>query len=684
MFQVFQPTQIASTEQGQEAIAEGAKSVGQASIEGATVAGQFESRDNLLMATSTLNKAQMTASLGMYEHPDQAAQIAQSYNATAANIQKNTPLNLEDKEFYGRQSLYMNNSVNFEANKIQIDQGKLTQQLNFQSAFPAFLNTYRQNLINNPDLAVKQGQDMMDTMQGMVKNGVFTPDAYGKFVSTINDSQQAATMVLNATNSGKINAANYTAYAINAGQANNPNLPINANTASHKITFDSDTTYRDSVSGLAQGAPVNYNAILNMTPAQRQTWSLTQQGSAQADGDFQSGMSLPAIQAKISALKNTKILTYQQQGYLARQENNLENVKNGNALESTTAGNAQQIETAQKMAAINNNAALSPQEKAQATGQVINNHIAGMINLGRAQQFPPQYVNPVPASLSINSQNSFAQNGDPNQAINTIASLTPANRPWLAKTMAKPAQQGAAYSCGLLIGTPNQPFCSTLIRANQDGNDYSKIEAPEGNGSVNNYINSQLVNSLAPQLNYLRGLPNGGQQASMMLSTLNNVVKYQASVNGDYNLSNMSDYISGISKNMGAAFNITKGSTNNGSSYAFNTNEIKIQPNQASNLANFLTDQVAQHGNVPSDTRVTYNPIGDYNPVMQGNMTVGYSPTGDVIVSDPDGNIYYRHPYTASMQAAADVYASQQNNSSPNQTLLQTIEKNIIPTVEAL
>lgn len=679
MFQIFQPTQIASTEQGQEAIAQGAKEVGQAGIEGAEVAGQFESRDNLLMATSALNKAQQTANLQLYENPSDAKTIQDQYNTTSANIEKNTPLNLEDKEFFGRQSLYMNNDVNSTANRIQVDQGKLTQQINFQTNFPAFLNTYRQNLINNPDLATKQGADMMTTMQGMVQNGIFTPDAYGKFVSTINDSQQAATMVLKATNGGKINAANYTAYAINAGEANNPNLPINAHTAAQKITFDNDTTYRDSIGGLAQGGPVNYNAILNMTPAQRQTWALTQQGSAQADGDFQSGMSYPAIQANIKALQSMKSLTYQQQGYLNRAVNIVNGIKSGNALESTTAGNAQQIETAQKMAAIQNNAALTPQEKAQMTGQVINNHISGMINLGRAQQFPPQYVNPVPAALSIASQNSFAQNGDPNQAINTMASLTPANRPWLAKTMAKPAQQGAAYTCGLLIGTPNQPFCSTLIKANQDGNDYSKIEAPEGSGSVNNYINSQLVSTLAPQLNYLRGLPNGGQMASMMLGTMNNVVKYQASVNGDYNLSNASDYINSISKNMQTAFPIIKGSN-----YAFNTNEIKIQPNQASSLANFLVDQVGQHGNAPSDTSVTYNPIGDYNPIMQGNMAVGYSPTGDVIVSDPSGNIYYRHPYTASMQAAADQYAKQQTNSTPNQTLLQTIEKNIIPTIGAI
>lgn len=638
----FQP-QAPVEPTGEEALAQGLGQLSQGAMAAAGSVGYVESKANLIVAMNSAQQAQRNANAQMLQNPGQAEDIATKMNSTISAITQNASLNSDDRYELERMSSWQTGSLNDQADRISIGQAKLQNELNFQTQFPTTLQNIAGLAITNPDLANQQTEALIQTAQGMVKSGNMTMDQYSKVTDMAGRLYSIAGEHISAGASGNQNAQQYHQYAHIAGQASNPNLPQNYTSSSISANLNADQTYDDSIAGVYQGK-INPMPAINGSPAQFENWISTVQGVTSANAAKTAGVPLQQIQARFNYLHSqaSESLTTSQQAEMHQLSNIIADSKNPGYFEQTTAGQQLIGDYNQKQAAIDGNNALSDTQKQQQTAGNINNFVTAYINGSKAQGLPSSSIAPIPPSVSAPVQGAFNINQDPQSAVNMIGLLNPRNRPFLANSMGKPEQQMSVYVCGNLIGTPQQSFCNEVITANQSGRDFSMLKNPEGvSGNLDNNIKASIVSNMAPTFSYLRSQPNGDQQASALINSITNVVKYNATQNPDaiqngLSSSQINTYVNNAAKSVNAAFPVISG---NG--YSFNTKQVNITQSQAQNLSDYMIRHVNQ--NLPA------------NMSLNNNYTTVSLPDGNIGVMDQNRNVVYSEPYTNSLLQAANM-----------------------------
>jgi hypothetical protein len=625
---------------------------------------QEKSAAFLLQATSSAAGIKNDALLKLKTHPQLASQIAQDTEQQFDTIKNSTPVNSKTK---GQLDVLLQSSfqqVNTQAQLTDYQTNRYKLQSNFYTEWPNVLKDLYSSV--SDDKLFQQKLNMAHlAVEKALTGRIITPQQGGVLFKTLShtlDSLQTLHQLQQNPHarSADLQIALASPFAQNLDKST---TPISHDTLHLQNHYDNDLTLQGIKSDLVKGNAINPLAWMKLkSDTQLNEVVLFGQGVQKAQGLFNNGENWQLLKQRFSEL-NTKnsLLTQAEKGEKAA----LQHLFNG-----FNAGDYAQIiqETPQGQALLKDYAqnynSVDPRT-------AYNDYISRSVQLGHAMQIDNHFIQPIPNDLKQQAQSAFIQGADPDSLLDVLDKHDPANKVYVAASLKNPLQQEVAYTVGTLQGNTDPSFLKQLIRANQAGQDFSKItianttDSDVNDKSLKHFVVAQLQSHsgfLGNLYNAVRDEPNTDSSdifnylslsgdPSRTLSIVNmatNYVKYQGLIHNDLALKDINNTMQTFNEHFAKAYRIAKGT-----GYIFNTKDLGMTNSEAAHLAKHVTDKAYQALGIKDKETSWTNELKTYFTVNRNPLTITNTPDGLIIAVDHAGTVVYSQLFTDSLVTTA-------------------------------
>jgi hypothetical protein len=620
---------------------------------------QEKSTALLLKATSGIEQIKTDAKLKLKLHPELAQQISDDAKQQLDTLKSHTALN---KKY----QLQLDNNLQSSFRTIQA-QAQLTDDAIHQRQLQSRFYTEWPVILQDLYTSVSDGklfQQKCDLAHQSIEKAllgrVITPEQSSVLFKTLShtlDSLQELHQLQQNPNTRashlQIALASPFAQAIDKS-----NTPIAAETQQLQNHYHTDLTLRGIKSDLIQGNAINPLAWMKLTPDHLNEVTLFTAGVQKTQGLFNNGENWPLLKQRLAELNNKAgLLTQTEKGERASLQHLINGFNAGDysqIIQQTPQGQALLKDYAQNYNSVDPRAAY-------------NDYISRSVQLGHAMQIDQHFIQPIPNDLKQQAQSAFIQGADPDALLQTLEKHDPANKVYLAASLKKPLEQEVAYTAGMLQGHTDLSFLKQLIRANQTGQDFSKIgiaNAPDSDvndKSLKHFVVTQLqshssflghlYNAISDDppsdnsdiFNYL-SLSADPSRTLAIVDMATHYVKYQGLIHNDLALKDVNNYMQTFNKNFAKAYRISKGT-----GYIFNTKGLEMTDSEAAHLAQHIADKAYQALGIKDKNETWINELKTYFTRDRNPLTITNTPDGLIIAVDQAGTVVYSQPFTDSL-----------------------------------
>jgi hypothetical protein len=618
---------------------------------------QEKSAALLLKATSSIEQIKMDAKLKLKLHPELAQKISEDTKLQLDNIKNHTALNKKHQ-------LQLDSNVQSSALEIHA-QAQLsdyeTHRRQLQSSFYTEWPHVLQDLYTSvsDDKQFKQKIDIThQSIEKALLGRVITPEQASVLFKTLSHSldslQELHHLQQNPdTRSSQLNIALASPFAQGIDKSNTPISPA----AQHlQDYYHNDLTLRGIKSDLVQGNAINPLAWMKLTPDHLNEVTLFAQGIQKTKGLFNNGEHWPLLKQRMEALSNKNgLLTQTEKGERASLQHLIKGFNAGDyaqIIQATPQGQALLKDYAQNYNSVDPRAAY-------------NDYISRSVQLGHAMQIDNHFIQPIPNDLKQQAQSTFIQGADPDSLLDVLNKHDPANKVYLAASLKKPLEQEVAYTVGMLQDSTEPAFLKQLIRANQTGQDFSKInianvkDSNVSDKSLKNILVAKLHESNNDIFSYLSQSSDPSRALSIVQMAMN-YSKYQGLIHHDLALKNINDYIQSFTDHFSKSYQISSGSN-----YCFDLKSLAITDYEAAILADHIRDKACEALGLHKSTldkipdkvddaikQMWQEGVQNLIEYFGGNrnaLNITNTPDGLIIAVDQAGTVVYSQPFTDSL-----------------------------------
>ena len=623
---------------------------------------QEKSAALLLKATSSIEQIKMDAKLKLKLHPELAQKISEDTKLQLDNIKNHTALNKKHQ-------LQLDSNVQSSALEIHA-QAQLsdyeTHRRQLQSSFYTEWPHVLQDLYTSvsDDKQFKQKIDIThQSIEKALLGRVITPEQASVLFKTLSHSldslQELHHLQQNSdTRSSQLNIALASPFAQGIDKSN---TPISLSIQHLQDYYHNDLTLRGIKSDLVQGNAINPLAWMKLTPNHLNEVTLFTQGVQKIKGLFNNGENWPLLKQRLAALNNkTGLLTQTEKGERASLQHLINGFNAGDyaqIIQETPQGQALLKDYAQNYNSVDPRAAY-------------NDYISRSVQLGHAMQIDNHFIQPIPNDLKQQAQSAFIQGADSDNLLDVLNKHDPANKVYLAASLKKPLEQEVAYTVGMLQDSTEPAFLKQLIRANQTGQDFSKInianvkDSNVSDKSLKNILVAKLHESNNDIFSYLSQSSDPSRALSIVQMAMN-YSKYQGLIHHDLALKNINDYIQSFTDHFSKSYQISSGSN-----YCFDLKSLAITDYEAAMLADHIRDKAYEalgiHPSIPDKMpdkvddaikQMWQEGVQNLVEYFGGNrnaLNITNTPDGLIIAVDQAGTVVYSQPFTDSLVTYAD------------------------------
>ncbi|RDH39886.1 MAG: hypothetical protein CFE62_006675 [Candidatus Aquirickettsiella gammari] len=618
---------------------------------------QEKSAALLLKATSSIEQIKMDAKLKLKLHPELAQKISEDTKLQLDNIKNHTALNKKHQ-------LQLDSNVQSSALEIHA-QAQLsdyeTHRRQLQSSFYTEWPHVLQDLYTSvsDDKQFKQKIDIThQSIEKALLGRVITPEQASVLFKTLSHSldslQELHHLQQNPdTRSSQLNIALASPFAQGIDKSNTPISPATQHLQDY---YHNDLTLRGIKSDLVQGNAINPLAWMKLTPDHLNEVTLFAQGIQKTKGLFNNGEHWPLLKQCMEALSNKNgLLTQTEKGERASLQHLIKGFNAGDyaqIIQATPQGQALLKDYAQNYNSVDPRAAY-------------NDYISRSVQLGHAMQIDNHFIQPIPNDLKQQAQSTFIQGADPDSLLDVLNKHDPANKVYLAASLKKPLEQEVAYTVGMLQDSTEPAFLKQLIRANQTGQDFSKInianvkDSNVSDKSLKNILVAKLHESNNDIFSYLSQSSDPSRALSIVQMAMN-YSKYQGLIHHDLALKNINDYIQSFTDHFSKSYQISSGSN-----YCFDLKSLAITDYEAAILADHIRDKACEALGLHKSTldkipdkvddaikQMWQEGVQNLIEYFGGNrnaLNITNTPDGLIIAVDQAGTVVYSQPFTDSL-----------------------------------
>jgi len=222
-----------------------------------------------------------------------------------------------------------------------------------------------------------------------------------------------------------------------------------------------------------------------------------------------------------------------------------------------------------------------------------------------------------------------------------------------------------AYTVGMLQDSTEPAFLKQLIRANQTGQDFSKInianvkDSNVSDKSLKNILVAKLHESNNDIFSYLSQSSDPSRALSIVQMAMN-YSKYQGLIHHDLDLKNINDYIQSFTDHFSKSYQISSGSN-----YCFDLKSLAITDYEAAILADHIRDKACEALGLHKSTldkipdkvddaikQMWQEGVQNLIEYFGGNrnaLNITNTPDGLIIAVDQAGTVVYSQPFTDSL-----------------------------------
>jgi hypothetical protein len=257
-----------------------------------------------------------------------------------------------------------------------------------------------------------------------------------------------------------------------------------------------------------------------------------------------------------------------------------------------------------------------------------------MYSLGEAMHIPSKFIRSLPQQLINHASQAFEQDGNPQDLINNINSLSSENRVELAKGLKKPEQQEIAYTIGMGSNYSMLPkFKNDVVKAQQPNAFDDKLIKQSSKKSTTDYdINAYILSEFGRTKDFIGNQPDGANRTAALLKSGVNYVKYQAYQNQDYELKNIKDYMKEYVQQINTAYDVSSNFS------------ITYNKKQNPNYTESDMSHVSNYMRLEAEKTLKENGRDVDVFKAKGNLNVSILPNNIAVVTDDFGAVLARHP----------------------------------------
>lgn len=647
----------ATAAKGLESVGQVLGQVSQGLMQTANQIQQEKSAAFLLQATSSVSEIKNNVLLQLKTHPQIADQIAQAAQQQFDNIKNTTPVNNKTKnqlDYLLQSSLQQ---VNQRAQLTDYQTGQLKLQSAFYTEWPNVLKDLYTS-VNDEKLFQQKIDIAHQSVEKALLGQVITPEQASVLFKTLSHTldslQELHHLQQNSdTRSSQLQIALASPFAQGIDKSNTPISPATQHLQDY---YHNDLTLRGIKSDLVQGNAINPLAWMKLTPNHLNEVTLFTQGVQKIKGLFNNGENWPLLKQRLEALNNKAgLLTQTEKGERAGLQHLMNSFNAGDyaqIIQETPQGQALLKDYAQNYNSVDPRAAY-------------NDYISRSVQLGHAMQIDNHFIQPIPSDLKQQAQSAFIQGADPDSLLDVLNKHDSPNKVYLAASLKKPLEQEVAYTVGMLQDNTDPGFLKQLIRANQAGQDFSKIsianaqDSDVNDKSLKNILVAKLHESNDDIFSYL-SQSSDPSRALAIVNMAMNYSKYQGLIHHDLALKNINDYIQSFTDHFSKSYQIASGSN-----YCFDLKTLGITDYEAAMLADHIRDKAFEvlgiHESTPDKMpdkvddaikQMWKEGVQNLVEYFSGNrnaLNITNTPDGLIIAVDQAGTVVYSQPFTDSL-----------------------------------
>jgi hypothetical protein len=578
--------------------------------------------------------------------PANAAKYAENSQKLLENV-KNVPLNNSDRQKLNYYTGNANNTIDDHAFKIEFNQDQRIHQAAYYENMQSSLQSATQ-AIGAGDYAQFESltEDWRQANKKALQTGIITPNAFANEEKLIQGYIQRAQIMHEGYANANVVEHNENLNSPLVPTTDVQTRPIDPGTQHLFNHYQHLRTTDDLNNAIAHGShnPEVKEHLFNLPEQQFVDKYTLWSGANNVNAMMQSNHNFEELNQLNKDLDSKKDqLTTYQKGQLNRLNSLFNNLSNGeyiNVMNSTGEGARLTDNLNKQLAAIRSGIyyestpELVEQKKSELTNQAMNQYYSNMYSLGEAMHIPSKFIRSLPQQLINHASQAFEQDGNPQDLINNINSLSSENRVELAKGLKKPEQQEIAYTIGMGSNYSMLPkFKNDVVKAQQPNAFDDKLIKQSSKKSTTDYdINAYILSEFGRTKDFIGNQPDGANRTAALLKSGVNYVKYQAYQNQDYELKNIKDYMKEYVQQINTAYDVSSNFS------------ITYNKKQNPNYTESDMSHVSNYMRLEAEKTLKENGRDVDVFKAKGNLNVSILPNNIAVVTDDFGAVLARHP----------------------------------------